>query len=142
MKNSILFAVLAMALPVAAHAQVSYSHATITGPVVVPAEPAYVVPSYPCGDLQQRKAALDDEKVSYDRQRDRLDAEAARLARDLRDLDSTDAIAVAAYNARSDEHNRRVAEHNRNVADMNDAVARLTTDLANAAPVCRFAWNY
>jgi hypothetical protein len=85
---------------------------------------------------------LEDEKVSYDRQRDQLDAEAADLARELRNLDSTDAVAVAAYNARSDAHNRAVAEHNRRVADMNDAVARLTGELADATPYCRFAWNY
>lgn len=142
MKSRTLLAAVALALPAAAHAQVSHSRATITGPVVVPAEPAYVESAYPCGDLQRRKSLLDDEKVTYDRRREQLDAEAADLAHQMRNLDSTDVAAVAEYNARSDAHNRRVAEHNRDVADMNDAVARLTTDLANATPYCRFAWNY
>lgn len=144
MKTPVLVAALVAALPIAVQAQVSHSRAAITGPVVIPAEPAYIAPapSYPCSDLQRRRNVLEDEKVSYDRQRDQLDAEAADLARELRNLDSTDAVAVAAYNARSDAHNRAVAEHNRRVADMNDAVARLTGELADATPYCRFAWNY
>ena len=146
MNTRTLIALLALAAPSAALAQVSYSHAAITGPVVVPNEAApYVVPAEPessrCTDLQQRKAVLDDEKVTYDRERDQLDAENAQLARELRNLDSTNPAAVAAYNAQSDDHNRRVAEHNRRVAEMNDAVAQLTTDLADAQPYCRFAWN-
>ena len=140
-----LIAVLALAAPAAGLAQVSHSRAYITGPVVVPNEPDYVVPAEPhasrCADLQERKAVLDDEKVTYDRELDQLDAESARLAQELRNLDSTDPTAVAAYNARSDDHNRRVAEHNRRIADMNDAVAQLSQDLANAQPYCRFTWN-
>ena len=145
MTSRTLLAAVALAMPAAAFAQTSYSRAYVTGPVVVPNEPAYVVPAEPtpsvCSDLQERKAVLDDEKVTYDRERDQLDAENAELARELRNLDSHDTAAVAAYNARSDEHNRRVAEHNRRVAEMNDAVASLTADLANAQSYCRFAWN-
>ena len=145
MNVRILVAAIAVAAPAAAFAQVSHSRAYITGPVVVPNEPAYVVPARPypaeCSDLQSRKAVLDDEKVTYDRERDQLDAENAALARELRNLDSHDTAAVAAYNARSDDHNRRVAEHNQRVAEMNDAVADLTSDIANAQPYCGFAWN-
>ena len=145
MKSRTLLAAVALAMPAAAFAQTSYSRAYVTGPVVVPNEPAYVVPAQPyptaCSELQERKAVLDDEKVSYDRERDQLDAENAQLSRELRNLDSRDPTAVASYNARSDDHNRRVAEHNRRVAAMNDAVASLTADLANAQPYCRFAWN-
>jgi len=145
MNVRILLAAIAVAAPTAAFAQVSHSRAYITGPVVVPNEPDYVVPAQPypseCTDIRQRKAVLDDEKVTYDRERDQLDAENAELARELRNLDSHDTAAVAAYNARSDEHNRRVAEHNRRVAGMNDAVAELTSDIANAQPYCGFAWN-
>jgi len=131
-------------VPAAAFAQVSHSRAYVTGPLVAPAAPVYVEPytSSACSDLQQRKAVLDDEKVTYDRERDDLDAENARLAEELRNLNSADPAAVAAYNARSDDHNQRVAEHNRRVADMNEAVAQLTGDIANATPYCRFAWNY
>lgn len=143
MKRTSLVAVLVLAAPAAAFAQVSHSRAYITGPLVAPSEPAYVepYPSAACSDLESRKAALDDEKVTYDRERDQLDRENARLAEDLRNLDSRDAAAVAAYNARSDAHNRRVAEHNQRVADMNDSVAQLSADIANATPYCRFAWN-
>ncbi|HXS51595.1 MAG TPA: hypothetical protein VN782_03610 [Usitatibacter sp.] len=145
MTSRTLVAVIALVAPAAAFAQVSHSRAYITGPVVVPNEPAYVVPAQPypsaCTDLQDRRAMLDDEKVTYDRERDQLDAENAQLTQELRNLDSRDSVAVAAYNARSDDHNRRVAAHNRRVAEMNDAVARLTSDLANAQPYCRFAWN-
>ena len=144
MKPRTLVAMVVLAAPAAAFAQVSHSRAYITGPLVAPSEPAYVEP-YPasaCSDLESRKAMLDDQKVTYDRERDQLDGENARLAEELRDLDSRDAAAVAAYNARSDAHNRRVAEHNQRVADMNDAVAQLSGDIANATPYCRFAWNY
>jgi hypothetical protein len=143
MNFRILFAAAAV-VPAAAFAQVSHSRAYITGPLVAPAAPVYVEPysSSACTDLQQRKAVLDDEKVTYDRERDDLDAENARLADELRNLNSADPAAVAAYNARSDDHNQRVAEHNRRVADMNEAVAQLTADIANATPYCRFAWNY
>jgi hypothetical protein len=145
MKSPLLVAATLFALPAAAFAQVSHSRAYVTGPLVAPAAPAYVEPYYSpnaCTDLQSRKAVLDDEKVTYDRERDQLDAENARLADQLRNLNSADAAAVAAYNARSDAHNQRVAEHNRRVADMNEAVAQLTADIANATPYCRFAWNY
>lgn len=143
MNARILLAAVVVAAPAAAFAQVSHSRAYITGPVVVPNEPAYVEPAprAACGDLQQRAAVLDDEKVTYDHERDQLDAENARLSRELRSLDSRDSAAVAAYNEESDEHNRRVAEHNRGVADLNDASAELSSDIANAQPYCRFAWN-
>ena len=132
-----LVAILAVAAPAAALAQRAYSHAYISPPVVYPAEPVYPVqPAYPCSDLERQKAVLDDEKVTYDRVRDQLDAEGARLNDDLRHLDSTNTSAVADYNARSDEHNRRVADHNRRVAEMNEQVAHLTADIANATPYC------
>ena len=56
MNVRILLAAVAFA-PAAALAQVSHSRAYITGPVVVPNEPAYVVPAQPaypsaCADLQ------------------------------------------------------------------------------------------
>jgi hypothetical protein len=145
MKTPMLLAAALAALPMAAGAaEISRSQAVITGPVVIPAEPAYVAPGAPAvgSDIEQRKAVLDDEMVTYDRDRDQLDAEAARLAREYDDLDRTDTVAVAAYNARSDEHNRRVAAHNARVADMNYAVAQLTADIANATPACRYTRNY
>jgi hypothetical protein len=145
MKTPLILAAALAALPIAAGAaEISRSQALITGPVVIPAEPAYVAPAPApvCSDIEQRKAVLDDEKVTYDRERDQLDAEAARLAREYDNLDRTDTVAVAAYNARSDEHNRQVAAHNARVADMNYAVAQLTADIANATPYCRYAWNY
>jgi multidrug resistance efflux pump len=145
MKTPMILAAALAALPMAAGAaEISRSQAVITGPVAIPTEPAYVLPGAPevCSDIEQRKAVLDDEKVTYDHERDQLDAEAARLAREYDNLDRTDTVAVAAYNARSDEHNRQVAAHNARVADMNYAVAQLTADIANATPACRYAWNY
>jgi hypothetical protein len=138
MRSARVLAVLCLAAPAAALAQTSYSRAAVTGPVVVPAEPVYrtYAAPYSCGELDRQTAMLDDEKLDYDRERDGLDAEGARLSDELRGLDNTNPAAVADYNARSDTHNRRVAEHNRRVADMNDAVARVTADIANAAPYC------
>jgi Skp family chaperone for outer membrane proteins len=138
MRSATILAVLCIAAPAAALAQTSYSRAAVTGPAVVPAEPAYPAYSapYSCADLERQSAMLESEKVDYDRQLERLDAEGARLADELRRLDNTNAAAVADYNTRSDAHNRRVAEHNRRVADMNDAVARVTADIANATPYC------
>jgi multidrug resistance efflux pump len=138
MRSATILAVLCMAAPAAALAQTSYSRAAVTGPAVVPAEPAYPAYSapYSCAELERQSAMLESEKVDYDRQRDRLDTEGARLSDELRRLDNRDVAAVADYNARSDAHNRRVAEHNRRVADMNDAVARVTADIANATPYC------
>src|SRR5512142_611781 len=141
MKSATVLAVLCIAAPAAALAQTTYSRAAVTSPTVVPAEPAYPVYSptvYPCAELESQRVMLDDEKLAYDRELNALDAESARLADELRNLDHTDTAAVAAYNARSDEHNRSVAEHNRRVADMNDAVARLTADIANATPYCNY----
>jgi hypothetical protein len=137
MRSATILAILCVAAPAAAFAQRSYSHAYISPPVVLPAEPVYPAqPAYPCSELERQKGVLDDEKVTYDRQRDQLDSEGARLSGELRQLDSTNTTAVADYNARSDEHNRRVADHNRRVAEMNDQVARLSADIANAAPYC------
>src|SRR6185437_11231604 len=91
MTSRTLVTVIALVAPAAAFAQVSHSRAYITGPVVVPNEPAYVVPAQPypsaCTDLQDRRAMLDDEKVTYDRERDQLDAENAQLTQELRNLD-------------------------------------------------------
>ena len=139
MRTATILAVLCIAAPAAALAQTSYSRAAVTGPVAVPVEPAYPAyapTGYPCAELEQQSALLDDEKLDYDRERDRLDTEGARLADELRRLDNTNAAAVVDYNLRSDTHNRRVAEHNRRIADMNDAVARLTADIASATPYC------
>ena len=137
MRSAPFLAVLCIAAPAAAFAQTSYSRAAVTGPAVVPAEPAYTYSApYSCGELDRRKGILGDEKLDYDRERDGLDTEGARLNDELRRLDSTDTAAVADYNARSDDHNRRVADHNRRVAAMNEQVALLTADIANATPYC------
>ena len=139
MRKAIYLAGLLLAAPVVALAQTSYSHASITGPAAYPSQPYYVPQSTVCSDLHVRKAVLDDEKVTYDHELQMLNVDSAELARDLRALDSSDAIAVADYNARSDAHNRAVAEHNRSVASMNDAAAQLNTDLADYGGTC--AWR-
>jgi hypothetical protein len=92
MRTARILAVLCIAAPAAALAQTSYSRAAVTGPVVVPAEPIYptYTAPYSCGELDRQKAILDGEKLDYDRERDRLDTEGARLNDTLRRLDSTD----------------------------------------------------
>lgn len=143
MKLAVPIAAAVVALPIAALAQTSYSNATITGaPAVITAPPAVSAPliSPACADrqavLNARKNGLDDEKLDNDRERDAIDREGMRLAGELRNLNSADVGAVAAYNERSAVHNRRVDEHNRRVADMNARAARFNEDSADLLSDC------
>jgi hypothetical protein len=86
--------------------------------------------------LSERQAALDRETAAADDEAAAIANAGARLADELRTLDSRDVGAVAAYNARSDAHNRRVADHNRRVADMNGRTARLNDDSARLDTLC------
>ena len=127
------FALVMLAVPAAAMAQVSYSRAWIpsNGPVVT---------SRVCADRQDvltdRKLSLDREKRDNDAELASIEDEGADLAAQLRGIDRSNSDAVADYNARSDAHNRRVAAHNRRVADMNAAVGDLTADLNEASQYC------
>ena len=69
--------------------------------------------------MQNRLVDLERERRSNDRETDAIAREGARLADELRTLNSANASAVGDYNLRSQAHNRRVEAHNRRVADMN-----------------------
>jgi hypothetical protein len=137
MKPANALLILALAAPVAAFAQSSHSQARIEPPVVAG-------PMRACMDRQEtlaeRKSFLDREKYEIDQAGDAIAREAQDLADELRRLPSTDVAAVAAYNARSEDHNRRVAAHNRHVADMNAAAASLNGDSADMMAYCNYRY--
>ena len=132
----ILAAAAAFAVP-AAVAQVTYSEVRIAprGPDVLTVEE---LRSCMARDesIAQRHDRLLREKAGIDRESQDIGLEALRLADELRALDSRDAAAVAAYNARSAEHNRRVEAHNRFVAESNSRGAVLTGDAARVDALC------
>ena len=131
MKISTPLAILVLALPAGAMAQVTYSRAWVPE-----GRPLGMV----CADredmLFDRKAQLDREKMDNDAELAAIDREGAMLEGELRQLDRSNPLAVEDYNARSDAHNRRVAAHNRRVANMNAEVADLTADLNDASSYC------
>lgn len=86
--------------------------------------------------LAARHERVDRYKAQVDADTDAVARAGARLADELRALDSRDVAAVAAHNARSAEHNRRVHEHNRRVAELNDRTARLNGDSARMDAHC------
>lgn len=145
MKLPLAIAMTSVLAPLAALAQTSYSHATITGPVPAP---AYVetVPVYVPGRLHlcearndalwDRKALLDQDRAEVDRESRGIARESAQVNEQLRTLDNTDTVAVAAYNVRSRSLNDRVGMHNRRVADLNGAAALLNADAADLTGYC------
>ena len=86
--------------------------------------------------LRDRLDVLDNQRIDNDRESDAIAREGARLADELRTLDSANASAVSAYNARSAAHNRRVEAHNRRVADMNARAARHNAEAADFTADC------
>ncbi len=149
MKYAIALAAAALAAPFAANADNSYSHATITGPapayVAVPVRPyRFEVCDARTDSLWDRKAMLERDKAGIDREGTQISRESAQVAQQLRNLDSTDTVAVAAYNARSGALNERVDLHNRDVANLNNAVALLNADSADLTAFCdrvRYAYR-
>jgi len=145
MRLPLAIAMTTVLAPLAALAQTTYSHATITGPVPAP---VYVetVPVYVPGRLhmcEDRNDSLWDRKALLDRDRADVDREGREIAREstqvneqLRTLDHGDTVAVAAYNVRSRSLNDRVDAHNRRVADLNGAVALLNADSADLTSYC------
>ena len=87
-------------------------------------------------DLSRRDAELAGEKRLNDREGASIARASARLAEDLGRLDTRDAAAVAAHNARAAEHNRRVEAHNLRVYDQNEAAARLNRDQSDQSSSC------
>ena len=134
MKAAMGIAVVGLALPVAALAQVSQSQARITG------DPAWGADYRACVErsdtLGDRRAFLDREKFDIDDAAVEIARDGERLRIELSRLQATDTAAVAEYNARSSGHNRRVAAHNRRVAEMNAAASALNGDSANMMSYC------
>ena len=126
----------AIAAPLLAAAQVSISEVRIVPDPSLPLDARRA-----CIDrvnvLHDRRAVLDEEKLFVDRENEALAIAGERLAADLRALDNSDTAAVAAYNARSDEHNRRVEAQNRRVAQLNARVAAFNGDAGEATRSCR-----
>lgn len=87
-------------------------------------------------DLARRDAELAGEKRLNDREGASIARASGQLADDLRRLDTQDAAAVAAHNARAAEHNRRVEAHNLRVHDQNEAAARLNRDQSDHSASC------
>lgn len=86
--------------------------------------------------IAARQERVEREKAMRDAETDAITREGARLADELRALDSADLAAVASYNARSAEHNRRVHDHNRRIADLNGRTALLNGDSARLDALC------
>lgn len=122
-------ALIVVLAPVASFAQVSYSRARIEPPRLHVCAERQVT-------LADRKAYLDMDKAAIDAERAAIARDGARLAEELRNLDNRDTAAVAAYNARSADHNRRVEVHNGYVGEMNRAAALLTGEAADFNAYC------
>lgn len=138
-------AVLILAVPAAAAAQVSYSQARIAGD---PVYPVYRADYRACLDgndtLLDRRAFLEQERRDIERDGAAIEREGERLRVELSRLPSNDAVAVADYNRRSSEQNHRVAAHNRRVAEMNAAASMLNGDTADLMAYCNlrtYAWR-
>ena len=150
MRLAITFAAAVLAAP-AAYADVnSYSHATIVGPApavvaVVPVAPyRFHVCEARTDSLWDRKAMLERDKAAIDHEGADIARENAQVAEQMRNLDSSDTVAVAAYNVRSRALNERVDFHNRDVANLNNAVALLNADSADLTAFCdrvRYAYR-
>ena len=109
------------------------TQAVITGP-------APVVRADGCAEresaLTDRRAWLESERADTDRELEAIGIASARLADELRNLDSSNVSAVAAYNARSAAHNARVEAYNRRVADVNTNAARANAAAADLTVAC------
>jgi hypothetical protein len=145
MRLPLALAMTTVLAPLAALAQTTYSHATITGrvpaPVYVETVPVYVPGRLHMCDarndaLWDRKAMLDQDKSDVDREGREIARESAQVNDQLRTLDHGDTVAVSAYNVRSRALNERVDAHNRRVADLNGAAALLNADAADLTSYC------
>jgi hypothetical protein len=137
MKHPLRFSIATLlAAPAMALAQISISEVRIVPDPSLPLDARRT-----CIDrvnvLHDRRGILDEEKLFIDRENDSLAIAGERLAAELRSLDNADPAAVAAYNARSDEHNRRVEAQNRRVSQLNSRVASFNADAAGAMRFCR-----
>jgi hypothetical protein len=83
-----------------------------------------------------REARLGSWKLDADRDSEAIARAGAQLAEDQRRLDTRDTAAVAAFNARSAEHNRLVEAHNRRIGDLNTTTARVNYDRSELTALC------
>lgn len=131
MKNRQILAAIALAAPLAVLAQTSYPSREV---------PMSREELRDCmemnASMSDRLDQLDGERLTIDRETDVIARSSARLADQLRNLDSSDAAAVERYNARSAEHNRRADAHNRRVADMNARASFHNEDAGDVASAC------
>lgn len=130
MKAATMLASAALLAPLAAAAQAYYAPA----PSLTRSELRECM--YRDEALAERHAALEHDRADSDDEAAAIASAGARLADELRNLDSADVGAVAAYNARSAAHNQRVQEHNRRVAELNGRAARLNGDSARLDTLC------
>jgi hypothetical protein len=146
MKPPTLIALLVAAAPLAAFSQVSYSHARIeSSESRARIEPVAPIAGDDVRICLDRRDSFNDRKAFYEREKRATDIEGvaigregARLAVEMRGLNSSDVAAVAAYNARSDANNQRVAAYNLHVADMTSAAAMLSADASDLTAYCNF----
>ena len=126
----------AVAAPALSFAQISISEVRIVPDPSLPTDLRRACFDRVAG-LNDRRGILDEEKLFIDREGDAIAGAGERLAAELRALNNADAAAVAAYNARSDEHNRRVEAQNRRVSQLNSRVASFNADAGDALRACQ-----
>ena len=125
-----------LAAPALSFAQISISEVRIAPDPSLPLDARRVCMDRVNG-LHDRRSLLDEEKLFIEREHDALAIAGERLAAELRSLNNVDPGAVAAYNARSDEHNRRVEAQNRRVSQLNARVASFNGDAGDAVRFCQ-----
>ena len=130
---ALVLATVPMALAATAAPSAEVTQAVITGP-------APVVRADGCAEresaLTDRRAWLESERADTDRELEAIGIAGARLADELRALDTSNVAAVAAYNAHSAAHNARVDAYNRRIADGNSNAARVNTAAADLTTAC------
>jgi hypothetical protein len=135
MKTRTVIAIAVVVAPLVAAAQSEVSRATITGTPVVRSDMLHV-----CADrndrLWDRSALIERDRQDIDREGREIERLQASLNDEQRRLDSTNAAAVAGYNARSATINARVAAHNRQVKELNGAAALLNSDASELVAYC------
>ncbi|MDQ3025363.1 MAG: hypothetical protein M3R58_02495 [Pseudomonadota bacterium] len=143
MKRQQILAAIALAAPLAVLAQTSYPSREAPYYRDAPSVREAPMTREELRDCMDLNASMRDQLEQLDRERQVLDREtdaiarsAARLADELRNLDSFNSAAVASYNARSAEHNRAASVHNRRVADMNARASFHNDDAGDVSSAC------
>jgi hypothetical protein len=135
MNTARILAALALAAPLAAAAQPTYSYTKIIG------ERAYFVDNLRVCEarndrLWDRTTLIEQDRYNLARADHSIAQIRAELENERRALDRTNVAAVDAYNTRSYALNRWVAAHNRRVEELNGAAALLTADARQLVAYC------